>query len=262
MVLTIQYGESADRVAHGRGGLIRRSFQLMLERSTYVTAISAPLLDLARAYGYQGPLTLIPNGVDIERWRPKDPRPLLARPTVISVSRLVRKNGIDTLLRAVALLTGEFPTIECRIIGDGPERERLGRLAADLGLARVVRFLGSLPHADVPRQLWESSVFARPSRSEGMGTSFVEAQAAGIPVVGTRVGGIPDIIRDEETGLLVDVDQPADLAAKIRGVLTDRSLAARLAREGLESVHERFDADEIARRYAAVFDSALGAPTP
>jgi phosphatidylinositol alpha-1,6-mannosyltransferase len=257
LVITIQYGETPERLESGRGGLIRRSFRTMLSLADHVTAISTPLLALARDHGYRRPVTLIPNGVDVERFRCRNPRSPSRPPTVVTVGRLVPKNGVDTLLRAVSLLRSDLPGLQCRIVGDGPERARLEALARDLGLGGAARFYGSVSHEAVAQHLWESDVFARPSRSEGMGTAFVEALAAGLPIVGTPVGGIVDVIRDGETGLLTPVDQPADLAEKIRLLLTRREFAASLVHQGAAVVRERFDADRVAERYAQVFRETL-----
>jgi phosphatidylinositol alpha-1,6-mannosyltransferase len=257
LVITIQYGEAPERLESGRGGLIRRSFRTMLSHADHVTAISTSLLALAHDHGYRGPATLIPNGVDIERFRCREPRSPSRPPTVITVGRLVPKNGVDTLLRAMPVLRGDFPGLQCRIVGDGPERASLEALARDLGLGETVRFYGSVSHEAVARHLWESDVFARASRSEGMGTAFVEALAAGLPIVGTPVGGITDIIRDGETGLLTPVDRPADLADKVRLLLTRKEFAAALAQQGMAMVRERFDADRVAERYAQVFRETL-----
>lgn len=256
-VLTVQYGESHGRLARGRMGLIRRSFEHMLGQADHVTAISKPLEDLAHVHGYRGPTSLIPNGVDLERFRPPGPRASPGRPTLITTSRLVGKNGIDTLLRTIQILAQAYPAMECRIVGDGPLRPGLEDLAARLGIRDLVRFYGSVPHEDIPRHLWESDVFIRASRSEGMGNSFVEAMAAGVPVIGTGVVGLSEIVMDRETGLLARVDDPQDLADKIRLLLTDPFLAARLARQALTMVSERFSLDVVARKYAFVFEEVL-----
>jgi glycosyltransferase involved in cell wall biosynthesis len=257
LVLTVQYGETPARLASGRLGMIRRSFKHMLSCADRVTAVSTSLLDLAREHGYTGPALLIPNGVDLGRFRRPEGQPSPPHPTVITVSRLVNKNGLETLLRALPMVLHEYPALDCCVVGDGPQRPRLERLAAELGVANAVRFLGGVPHEDVPRHLWRGDVFVRPSRSEGMGTAFVEALAAGLPIIGTCVGGIADIIRDGETGLFAQVDEPADLAHKIRLLLADRGLAARLAEQGLAWVRDRYDAESVARRYSAVFEEAL-----
>ena len=256
-VLTIQYGEAPGRLAHGRMGLIRRSFEHMLGQADQVTAVSNPLAELARTHGHRGPISVIPNGVDIDRFRRDPAHGSTGGPTVVTVSRLVRKNGVDCLLQAIARLKQDVPGIVCRIIGDGPERSSLMRLSSDLGISSSVLFLGKVLHEEIPRHLWESDIFVRPARSEGMGTAFVEAMASGLPVIGTAVGGVPDVIHDGETGLLAEVDHPDDLARKIRRVLADKELAARLARQGMAMVLERFDAEFVSRRYAHVFREAL-----
>ncbi len=257
LILTIQYGEGPERLASGRLGLIRFSFRHMLRQAHYVTAVSTPLLEAARRYGYAGSASRIPNGVDLGLFRRPDGLSAPPRPTIITVSRLVAKNGIGTLIRAMPLLSRTFPSIECRVVGDGPARRRLEQLAADLGVAGAVRFYGTLPHADIPRYLWESHVFVRPSRSEGLGNAFIEALAAGLPIVGTRVGGIPDFLLEGKTGLLARLDDPADLAERIRILLAEKELAGKLAAQGLAIVRANYDADVIATRYASIFQKVL-----
>ena len=257
LILTIQYGEGPGRLASGRLGLISLSFRHMLRHARHVTAVSTSLLEAARRYGYVGPATRIPNGVDLDPFCRPDGMPAPEKPTIITVSRLVAKNGIDTLIRAMPLLSRRFPSIECRVLGDGPARRRLEHLASDLGVAEAVRFCGMVPHEDIPQHLWGSQVFVRPSRSEGLGNAFIEALAAGLPIVGTRVGGIPDILTDGETGLFARGDDPADLAEKIGVLLADKGLAGRLAAQGMAMVRARYDADVVAGMYADVFREAL-----
>ncbi len=257
LVLTVQYGEDPKRLESGRWGLIRASFDFMLRHAAHVTAISTSLLESVRRHGYDGPASLIPNGVDLHLFRQPAERSPRSHPTVITVSRLVEKNGIDTLVRALALLVEDFPTIECRVIGDGPQRRALENLACRLGISGQIQFAGEVPHERIPCLLWESDVFVRPARSEGMGNAFVEALAAGVPIIGTDVGGIPDIIHDGETGLLTRVDDAVDLARKIRQLLGDHDLAARLSRQGSAWIRERYDLANCAQAYAAVFDRVL-----
>lgn len=257
-VLTIQYGEPPQRLAQGRRGMIRRSFKFMLANADHVTAISTPLIETARLYGHDGPMSYIPNGVDLDLFKPGGRRKSKVSPIVVSVSRLVPKNGIDTLLRAMALLVDRFSRIECRIVGSGLDLGALQELVVRLNLGAHVRFLGELPHHAVVQHLQESDVFVRPSRSEGMGNAFAEAMAMGLPVIGTRVGGIVDLIDDGQTGLFVSANQPADVAEKISSVLVDRALAARLAKQGQAFVREHYDMRESARLYAGVFRGLLG----
>ncbi len=253
-IFTIQYGESETRLASGRGGFIAKTFRFMLSQADEVTAISAYLLNLAREYGYCGPAAVVHNGVDIVKFRiQKSEIRNEAQKTIITISRLVSKNGIDILIRAVAEAKKQLPDLRCRIIGDGPEAGKLKSLVYDLGLGETIEFLGAISHKELPRYLREADVFVRPSRSEGMGNAFVEALAAGVPVIGTQVGGITDIIEDKKTGLFARVEDPHDLAEKIVMLCVDEALQQKIIYEGGRIVEERFSWDAIARLYQERF---------
>ncbi len=180
--------------------------------------------------------------------------------TVVTVSRLVQKNGVDTLIRAIAAVKPDIPGIRCHILGDGPERQALEALARSLKVEQAVQFFGSVPYDALPPHLTAADVFVRASRFEGMGNSFVEALAAGLPIIGTAVGGIPDIIRDGKTGLFARVDDPQDLAEKIRRLLGDPKLAGAIAENGRAMVEERFSWSGIAASYRTIFLRALARP--
>ena len=145
-----------------------------MKKTDYVTAISSFLLEQVRKLGYKGRAEVVPNGVDVERFMNKDLRFKNGR-RIITVSRLAYKNGVDILEKAFEIVKKKFPDAELRIISD----------------AR---------HEDIPKYLWEADVFVRPSRSEGLGTAFLEAMAAGLPIIGTNVGGIPAFLKGGETG--------------------------------------------------------------
>ncbi len=260
-VLTVQYGESEGYLRGGRWGWIRRSFRALLMRADRVTVISSYLRGIARSHGYCGPCAVIPNGADTERLKIENAKIKNARNgnTVITISRLAPKNGVDVLIRAIAEVKKEMPDIQCRIAGDGPEREDLEALAAALGVRDAIVFLGTVPHAELPRYLSEADVFVRLSRSEGMGNAFVEAIAAGVPVIGTSVGGIPDIIEDGKTGLFARVDDAGDCAKKIMRLVRDPAYARMLAGRAREKITHRFDWGTIADQYAKVFHELLSA---
>src|SRR3989344_5409371 len=149
-----------------------------------------------------------------------------------------------------------MPDVLCTIIGDGSEREKLETLAGGLCLHDVVSFLGTIPYAKLSAYLHGSDVFVRLSRSEGMGNAFVEALAAGVPVVGTRVGGIPDVIEDGKTGLLVAPEDPHSAAQKILELLRDPARGDILVRSA-QATLTHFNWDGIAHKYAALFSREL-----
>lgn len=260
-VLTVQYGESEAYLNTGRGGWIRRAFRAMLMAADSVTVISSYLQGVVRSHGYCGPCAVIPNGAEmaqVKSQKIKD-KSVEKRNTVMTISRLVPKNGVDILIRAIAEVKKEIPDIQCRIAGDGPERAALVALAGELGVRDAVVFLGTMPHEQLPEQLYHADVFVRMSRSEGMGNAFVEAIAAGVPVIGTRVGGITDIIEDGNTGLFAAVDDPADCANKIIRLLREAPYAEAMAARAREKILHRFDWDSIADQYRKIFHNLLGA---
>jgi len=253
-ILTVQYGGSLERLQQARLGLIQRSFRAMLSRADHVITISRYLEELTQTFNYSGPLNIIPNGVDLDLFHNPDPTEQSGAPQIISVSRLVEKNGLDTLLRSVAILKSTGFDVQCPIVGEGPLRSELEILARQLGIQDRIEFIGNIPHNEVPSYLWRASLFVRPSRSEGMGNVFLEALAAGLPIIGTRVGGIPDIIQDGETGLLADVDDAEDLASKIRELLTNAGLSHKIVSKGIRMIQDRFTWDGIAESYQMIFN--------
>ena len=257
-VLTVQYGYGGGRLRRGRFGLVGVAFRFMLGRADLSTAISNYLAREAAHFGYRRPVKLLHNGVRLEAFlRARSSPEGTSPPTVITVSRLVPKNGVDILIRALPEIRKSFPDVRCHILGSGPERPRIEELARTLGVVSAVTFFGDVPHGDVPRYLAAADVFVRPARSEGMGNAFIEALAAGLPVVGTPVEGILDIITDGKTGLFANVDDPADVAAKTIRLLRDKAFGRRLADAGRALVREQFSWDAIAAGYADVFRAAM-----
>jgi len=254
ILLTLQEGDSEHHIMRGRFGLIRASWGLALRYADHVQVISAYLEGLARAFGYGGPITVIPNGVDVKKFSAGGGK-VHEYPVIITTSRLVPKNGIDILIRALPNVVHKIPKVTCILVGDGSERKHLERLADELRVAKHVEFVGAVPHADIPGYLWRATVFVRPARSEGLGTSFLEAMAAGLPIIATPVGGIEDFLRDGETGLYAHVEDPEHLASRIIEVCTDQTLSKRLALAGQKLVSGRFTWESVVQRMQELFAS-------
>ena len=261
LVLTLQEGDSEEHLRRGKLGLVGLSWRVMLKYADEVTAISTYLARHAAAMDFSGFVSVIPNGVDIERFRNREARVVdREHPVVITTSRLVPKNGVDILIRAIAEVKKEIPGIRCHIAGDGAERPFLEELARNEGVEREVVFLGAIPYRDIPRHLHHADVFVRASRSEGMGSSFVEAIAAGLPIIGTPVGGITDIITDGKTGMFTAVDDPHDLAKKIMLLVRDTKQAQIVLRQGMAKVEANFSWDTVCGQYQEVFERVLERP--
>lgn len=202
----------------------------LLRRADAITVVSSTVAEqLASRYGMERErLHVIFNGVDEEFWG-AGAEARRAR-TVISVGRLDPVKGHDVLVRAFAQLLGLVPDARLVIAGDGGFRPALVRLAADLGVEPFVEFTGELDPAGVRDRLADAGVFVLPSRSEGLPLALIEAMAAGLPVVATAVGGVPEVLTPG-TGLLVQPEDPARLATTLAHVLLDGEAAAELGRQ-------------------------------
>jgi glycosyltransferase involved in cell wall biosynthesis len=171
------------------------------------------------------------------------------------VAALERRKGHDVLLRALACLREAVPRLRCLICGDGSERASLERLADELGVRDVARFLGEQRQvADVLAAL---DVFVQPSRYEGLGVALLEAMAAGLPVVASRVGGIPETVQAGRTGLLVPAEDPEALAAAITELLRDPDRAARMGAEGRKRVLAEFSMEAMTDRYERLYQNLI-----
>ncbi|MHB1295900.1 MAG: glycosyltransferase family 4 protein [Anaerolineae bacterium] len=189
---------------------------------------------------------------------PAEERPFSNR--LLYVGYLVRGKGLGTLLQALRLLldSGRHPTLD--LVGEGPERHRLERLVARLGLATRVTFHGHLPQNQLVQHYCACDVFVLPTRYEALGMVLVEAALCGAPVVASRVGGVPEAVCEDKTALLVPPDDPQALAAAIGRLLDDPALARAMGLAGQRWVAEHYDYEAMMDRRAEVLRrAALGA---
>ena len=264
-LLTLQEGDTLD-YPEKRMGLaeifIGGLFKKVFTKADYIQAISNYLADWARNMGAKALVEVVPNGVDLNNLKSKISNLKNAdknSKVIITTSRLVRKNGIDTLIKAMAELRVQhrMSNIKLQILGDGPDEKKLKDLAKELKVDDIVQFLGHIEPEYVYEYLTVADIFVRPSRSEGLGSSFLEAMGAGLPIIGTKMGGIPDFLKDGETGLFCKVDDPKDLAEKIKKLMMDEDLARRIAENGRRLVLEKYDWNDIAQRMEEIFAKLL-----
>ena len=167
------------------------------------------------------------------------------------------------LLDAFSQLAAQRPGLVLELVGEGPEREPIVRRARELGVAERVRLLGPLPWEEVRARLGRAGVFALPSirlpsgRMEGIPVALMEAMASGVPVVSTRLSGVPELVRDGETGLLVEPGDPAGLARAMATLLDDDELAARLALNARKLVERSFSLTHEAERLGDLFAESI-----
>lgn len=194
------------------------------------------------------------NGVD----RPSvEPAPLPETPHILCLGRLVPAKGFDVALRAFAILVPQHPAARFTIAGDGAARGELVALAHELGLADRVAFTGWVEPGDVPRLLNEATAVVMPSRREGLPIVAVQSSLMARPIVATAAGGLPEVVIDGETGIIVPGDDPAALAGAIGRLLADRELAAAMGRRGRERAETVLAWDRTVAAYHALYTKLL-----
>jgi glycosyltransferase involved in cell wall biosynthesis len=193
-------------------------------------------------YGVARAPRIVPEPIDLAAWRDLFERhpsePDRRRFVVLSVCRLYPRKRIEVLLEAAA----RIPGLELRIVGRGPEEARLRRRAEALKLAGVVRWLGDVSQAELAREYQSCDVFCLPSVQEGFGIVFLEAMAAGKPIVAARAAAAPEVV---EEGVLVEPDSAAALAAGLAALSEDPGRRRSLGEAGRRLV-ERYDAPRVA----------------
>lgn len=228
-----------------------------------IVAISDCIARVMREFGVpDAKLRTVHSGIDLKRF---DVGPLPrgdlgvpdGAPLAGNVAALVGHKDHATLLDAVPHVLKQLPEFRLVIAGEGPLRAALEAQIAHLGIGNAVRLLGQ--RNDVPRLLRALDVFVLSSREEGLGTSILDAMACGVPVVATSAGGIPEMVRDGETGLLAPVGDAAALAAALVRALNDAALRARITAQAGRLLHAHFTADVMARANLDVYNELFAA---
>ncbi|MFN2540976.1 MAG: glycosyltransferase family 4 protein [Chthoniobacterales bacterium] len=259
------FGTHFSFTAHANDIFAPREFEIGLDR----------LVDLARAIvtetnyaanflkerfpGRADRIHRIYNGLDLAQFNRAGFS--TAPPVLIAVGRLIEKKGFADLIRTCGLLKEQGTVFRCQIIGDGPLEEQLRRQIEELGLQEHVRLLGPKPQHEIATYLANATVFVLPSVIDPQGgmdnlpTVIMEAMATGLPVISTAVGGIPEMVIDNETGLLIRPGEPDVLASAIEKLIVDLPLARRLGDNGRKRAEELFSIKKNARDLVELIDN-------
>jgi glycosyltransferase involved in cell wall biosynthesis len=265
-ILTLQEGDPFEYIEK-RVRFVRPLFKMIFKKADCIQAISRYLASFASSQGATCPVVVVPNGVDTSHFRQsfdegelenvrvsvgKEPHDIF----IITTSRLVVKNAVGDIVASLVHLP---PYVKLLVLGTGYEEASLKKQAQDLGVMSRVHFLGYVSHKEMPKYLKISDVFVRPSLSEGFGNSFIEAMAAGIPVIATPVGGIVDFLVNKETGLLCDVHDPKDIARKVEMYMRDVLLRNEIVENAMHMVLDRYDWSVVVEQMReGVFDKSFG----
>lgn len=239
-----------------RSATMRRTWRQLVAAADVVTGCSQQVIDegiAAYGEGLADKTRVVRNGVDLAAVRAAEPE-RRARPYVLGIGRLVPQKGFDVLIAAFAQVAAEHPELDLLIAGEGTEHSALAAQVAATGLGRRIELVGGVPASRAFELFAGAAGFVLPSRHEPQGIVVIEAMAAGAPVVATRVGGVPETVRDGVNGLLTEVDADA-LAKSLRMLLDDPAAAAKRAAQASVDV-EDYDWRRITDQYAACYADA------
>lgn len=237
-------------------------FKMFFTKADHIQAISKYLANWAKQMGAKCPITVVPNAVDVELFSRSQNSEVLTNLKkqlekkdgdifVITTSRLVVKNAISDVVSAMASLP---ESVKFLVLGQGYEESKLRNQVKELKIENRVKFLGYIPHKDMSKYLQISDIFIRPSLSEGLGNSFLEAMSAGLPIIGTPVGGILDFLVDRETGLFCEVANPKSIAEKITTLITDIDLRNKIIKNGKDLVEKHYRWEMVAEKMKKILE--------
>jgi len=249
VVVNYRGGEAESFLARS-GAIVRKT----LRRASALVVPSGFLQDVFGRWGI--PSHIVPNIIDVERFRPASHGRDAGTPHLVVARSLEQIYDIPTALRAFALIRQDWPDAKLSIAGSGPELEALTSLRAELDLSESVYFCGRLDRDQMAELYRSACVVVNPTRVDNMPNSVLEAMASGVPVVTTNVGGLPFIVQNGVTGLLVAPGNPAEMADALRRVLRDPECAKQLRDAALAEV-QRYTWPRVRQRWAELYALVL-----
>ena len=235
--------------------------RMALKQFDAVSAVSQTIAEKLLSLGVRRQrITVIPNGIDVHAFDAVPFSALSAAATrkehVIGiVARLDLQKGYECLLNAVAALRQSFPALRLVIVGEGPDREKIEQMVSRQNLSSVVTMAGR--QSDMPAVYAGIDIFVLPSLNEGLPMTLLEAMAASKPIIATRVGAVPTVITDRETGLLIEPDDAAGLTNALAQLLAEPELCRRLAQKARAHVEQHYTSSAMSRKYLAMYRDVL-----
>jgi glycosyltransferase involved in cell wall biosynthesis len=244
-------------------GIYNRLDRMALKRFQGLAAVSDSVAQRLLDSGVAAKkIRTIANGIDVgtfERARPSPVFEFDGNKVIGMVARLDLQKGFEDLLRAARELCAAYPALKVVIVGEGPDRQAIESMIQRFGLQSNVILAGQ--HSDMPGIYAALNIFVLPSLNEGLPMTILEAMAASKPVIATRVGAIPKVIKDGETGLLVDPGDVNGLRDALARLLADSDLCRRLGSAGHDWVSRNYTSEAMALKYRQMYDEVLGTPS-
>ena len=245
-------------------GKVQNIYKFILSSCDICTVVSTAIKNQVLNLGVVWKKTkVIPMGVDDSIFNPnmkyniKKSYNVEGHYLILFVGRLSEEKGVAYLIEAMPEILKEIPNISLMIIGDGPEKNNLEELVKRLNLAKNIIFRGWIPNKDLNKVYRNADIFVLPSLREGLPVVLLEAMACGTPVVASKVGGIPDIIKNGENGFLIEPKNSKEFADKIIRLLLDEKLKQKFSEEGLKIVQKRFSWNVVVEKFVEIYRDLL-----
>lgn len=242
-------------------GMLSLLAHRVLRRAAVVTTVSEFLRGrvVAAIPEIASRCVVLPMPLEVERFERGRLEARATPPRILYAGNLVASKGVDVLIRAAGHLLRDGHPVQLRILGEGPDTERLATLVKSLALEGIVEILPFVGQEQMPAEYGAATVTVLPTRgdAEGLGLTLVEALLAGCAVVGSRAGGIPEVVVTEQTGLAFRDGDDIDLAAQLARLLTDVPLRERLTEEGARRARVTFEPSAAASRFHALYQDVI-----
>jgi glycosyltransferase involved in cell wall biosynthesis len=234
--------------------------RMALKKFDAVGAVSQTIADRLLSLGVpRERVTMIPNGIDVRAFDAShsstEPAEVRNRQVLGIVARLDMQKGFEYLLNAVAALRHNFPAMRLLIVGEGPDRAKIEEMVRRQNLGSMVTMAGR--QTDMPAVYRDIDIFVLPSLNEGLPMTLLEGMAASKPIIATRVGAVPTVITDGETGLLIEPADETGLTTALSRLLADSDLRRRLGQKARAHVEQRYTAAAMSRNYLALYRDVL-----
>jgi len=264
MLLNKSYNVAQFSTVHGqdfqvtihRSDKCKERLYEVINGSDGVVTVSTKLKNVIKKEDFREKIHVINNGINIEDCNIKE-EAKEDRLVILSVSNLIKTKGIDLNIKALKRLVKKYPNILYRIIGGGPEMDKLKALADELSLKDNVEFTGRLPNQEVMKHMSSCQIFSLPSWEEGFGVVYIEAMAHGKPVIGVKGQGIEDVIKDGENGFLVNPKDPEDLARVLEYLFENEEKAVAIGEKGKLTVLNNFTWKHNAEKTISLYKNIL-----
>lgn len=253
--------------------LIKGLNYLVVKNADFITVNSRATKEALLGFNKNPPLmAIIPMGVDTDKFRPiqkekikrlKNKMDLRDKKIILFVGRLAEKKGVSYLIKAMPGVLKEIPNAHLVIIGSGSEEKRLKGLTKKLGLEEKISFLGKIPNEELPQYYNLSDVFVAPSiqakkgDTEGLGVVLLEAIACGTPVIGTNIGGISDIIKNNQTGLLVEQKNSEQLGEAVIKLLENKKIRKQLIKNAQKHIKDIFSWEVVSEKFKKIYKDLI-----